>query len=247
MDQFHPFKDLPQKERIDIYISLIVLSLFGGFIYMLINRATDSAPELDTVSLLIGEVVEDDYDYIKIEEDIYHPVEDEDLKSLSPDRVVPIPTIPLKGVKSKHESIARGENRNIKEDRVAPVAVHLDTAQAIIAERVDEDTIVVNTFTDEEKNVNRDADSQAATNPVLTEAEKTDVEVNKCVIILGAFGRQSNVDKLMNRLRADGVDGFTVPYKSLTRVGVRVPCSESTRMLSKVKSLYTADAVLLKN
>lgn len=69
-----------------------------------------------------------------------------------------------------------------------------------------------------------------------------------CVIIIGAYRQPSNVTRLKNRLERDSYDHFTVPYKDLTRVGVRVSCDAQSYgpILNTIRNSYAEDAVLLQ-
>ena len=70
----------------------------------------------------------------------------------------------------------------------------------------------------------------------------------ECVIIIGAYRNPSNVTRLRNRLESDSYNHFTVPYKGLTRVGVRVSCNAQTNrpIPRTIRSSYAKDAVLLQ-
>lgn len=75
-----------------------------------------------------------------------------------------------------------------------------------------------------------------------------DAQPAECVIIIGAYKNASNVSRLRNRLESDSYDHFTVPYKDLTRVGVRVSCDAQSYspILNTIRSSYAQDAVLLQ-
>ena len=248
MDQFHPFKDLPIKERIDIYISLAVICLFGGFIYLLINPSSPMDNNLGGINTLIEDSVKDSYEYLAIDEDVYYPLSDEEVKVISPEAVKALPTLDIKGVRPQGNSVSLEHTTSIIESE--NTKYYSDTSfQYSKKINSDIDPPSVNIEETEELSVESEASVLSIPNPENIPEEKllpTETQ-SQCVIILGAFGRQSNVDKLLRQLKADDFDAFTVPYKSLTRVGVKVSCSESSRMLRKVRTRYTSDAVVLKN
>jgi len=69
-----------------------------------------------------------------------------------------------------------------------------------------------------------------------------------CVIIIGGYKNPSNISKMRNRLERDNYDHFTVPFRDLTRVGVRVPCDPDSYgpELRTIRRTYAEDAVLLQ-
>ncbi len=80
------------------------------------------------------------------------------------------------------------------------------------------------------------------------EQQATDTQTADCVIIIGGYKNSSNVSKLRNRLERANYDHFTVPYRDLTRVGIRVPCDPESYnpVLRTIRSKYAEDAVLLQ-
>ncbi len=70
---------------------------------------------------------------------------------------------------------------------------------------------------------------------------------NSCMIILGAYSIQHNIDRMIAKLDRRGYDSFTRPFRSLTQVGIRVPCDprDYEETLKDIRSSYAADAVFL--
>ncbi len=66
-----------------------------------------------------------------------------------------------------------------------------------------------------------------------------------CIIVIGAYGNQSSIKKLIGRLDRDGYAIFKVPYKGLVRVGVYEACAKSKSTLAKIRSKYADDAFLM--
>lgn len=69
-----------------------------------------------------------------------------------------------------------------------------------------------------------------------------------CIIIVGAFGKVSNVTRVMSKLVDEGYDAFTIPHKGLTRVGIYHSCKEQRLLeaLNKIRADYAKDAMVLK-
>ncbi len=71
----------------------------------------------------------------------------------------------------------------------------------------------------------------------------------ECIIVLGAYAINGNVDKMIRRLQKAGYEPFTRPFRSLTQVGITISCDPkvSRKHLSLMRSNFASDAVLLNS
>lgn len=60
-----------------------------------------------------------------------------------------------------------------------------------------------------------------------------------CVVVVGAFGKQSNVTNMLDVLREEGYTTYTEAHDGLTRVGVRTPCVDE-ELLRTLRSCRTS-------
>jgi len=69
-----------------------------------------------------------------------------------------------------------------------------------------------------------------------------------CKIIIGAFSIESNQQKLIQKLKADGYRTFETPFRGLTRVGIYHACNSEdlNNTLDKIKREFASDAMILK-
>lgn len=84
-------------------------------------------------------------------------------------------------------------------------------------------------------------------------AHETDTEAEAdpalpCLIVIGAFGQQANVDRMVTRLQELGWSAVTMPRGELTVVGVPVVCRGTAMQadLSRLRTEVEAQAWLLK-
>lgn len=71
---------------------------------------------------------------------------------------------------------------------------------------------------------------------------------NDCVIVIGSFANQKNINGLLQDLRVKGHRVFTAPHKGLTRIGLYSSCDNTilyTR-LREIQRLYAKDAFVVK-
>ncbi len=84
---------------------------------------------------------------------------------------------------------------------------------------------------------------------VDTEAPTLSPREKVAVIIIGKFGKQSNVDKLVKRIYEAGYEPYTDKEGSLTVVGVQMVYEEDSKVystLEKVRNKFEPDAEILR-
>ncbi len=70
---------------------------------------------------------------------------------------------------------------------------------------------------------------------------------SECIIIVGSFGRKANVKSMESKIRRLGFESYIDSQTlNLTRVGVRVNCSQVTGVLSEVKYKLEKNAWILE-
>ena len=160
------------------------------------------------------------------------------------------------------------ELTTIDKNRINQSPTHyIDSSEdnKIVSEQLDESSDVENSQLDsgishlDEKVVDSkngdEINSQTELDPESNKAERTKREMKSyirtasgnCVIIVGSFGRKSNVNKMLKKIEDLGytthVDSQTL---KLTRVGVSVDCNSIEGVLSEVKHKLGENAWILE-
>ncbi len=250
------FSNLSAKDKIDFYIALAVVILTGVFILYFIFPAQPAS--LNYNDILIDNSLE--IDQLQIENDVYVPVTDDILKrnKIKPVKKIRSTLIP-NSISSSKKAAPIYENENADtlptEKESAPI---VKESTPILKEVID----TLNTASISDINP-QGIDSEIAKTETITEAPvikevkeivkvkevvKTKNNETSCIVVIGAYGRQSSIDKLIRRLENDNYKIFKTPYKSLTRIGVYLPCDKVTieRELIKLRKNYAKDAMLLR-
>ena len=85
--------------------------------------------------------------------------------------------------------------------------------------------------------------------PIGEEEERLSDFVNRfCIIIVGSFKRQSNVQRMIEKIEAMGLTTHTEQFGEFTRVGVKFDCYENDlyRTLFQLRGKFSDDAWILK-
>jgi hypothetical protein len=87
-----------------------------------------------------------------------------------------------------------------------------------------------------------ETDSHASNQPATTPSKG-----RECHVVVGAFGVNSNVRRMVSRLESLGYSVDTMAKGSLTQVGVPAPCgtAEIERVLAELRSSVEAQAWIL--
>lgn len=228
-----------KKERIDIGIAMIVVLLFASFI--LYQGLSDATASTSIISQLSSDVTA--------------------INERTPIVVAATTYTPI--------TLAAGERTIVEPERIgaiAPVVTsyqqaqrHRSTTEATIT--TDSTTSSIEVVEDHAVNSDSSDSTAAIVSPTIDSSvvsEGNIVETNTttsmpaldkgCMIVIGAFSRATNVEKLIQNLKADGHNPFTTPYKGMTRVGVYSSC-DNTILYTKLRTIskkYAADAFALK-
>jgi cell division septation protein DedD len=236
----HTSTATPKKERIDIGIAIIVILLFAAFgIY---QGFADQSAAPSVMSQLSSDITAvNDRTPITISDKTYTPLAmtTDDRTVVKPERIAPITPV----VVSQHNSMRTkaAESTAIVDSTQLSAIVAADTIVADTTTGVS--TVAIGSDTPIENNIQ----PQPATKTDLKTGDPASSEA--CMIIIGSFSRQPNVNKLLQSLRDDGHRPFTTPHKGMTRVGVYSSC-DNTILYTKLRSIsskYAADAFALKN
>ncbi len=232
-------KDMKKEDRNDFYISIPVILLMLGFIiFYSFSSVETEAPSFHSSLLENSQEISE----LTIAGSTFVPIQDLKYRKRisSPAK---INKLPLKRLYSQSQS---------KVDTQSTHIIAADLVQEDEIQSTKEDTIIDSTI-DYEQRIDS---TQIGTDEIIvteTTAQAVEPETQnqnldqECVIILGAFGRQSNVTRLLDRLSAEGYDSFSTPYKGLTRVGVYHNCNIESLMesLETIREKYTKDAMVL--
>lgn len=251
MNQNSVFSNLSDKDKIDFYIALAVIILTGAFI--LFFTFPSQPTDFNDNNILIDNSL--DIDQLNIKDDVYVPVTNDILKRNKITQVQKIrsTTIP-NSISSSKQAAPIFENKNalpIKKE-ITPI---IEESTPIIKEVIKiKDTLSTASISDITPKVIESEIVKTKTiieAPVIKEVKKvikTKNDDTSCIVVIGAYGRQSSKDKLLRRLEKDNYNIFKTPYKSLTRIGVYLPCDKVTieRELIKLRKNYAKDAMLLR-
>jgi hypothetical protein len=257
MNQNSLFSNLSQKDKIDYFISLVVVMIAGAFVLYYSMPSTE-INQNDNI-LLENSL---DIDELEIEEAIYTPISEDVIKREKIAPVQKIKTVELPNrINQKNSSknliyknrptdtestiiIDKINSREVQELPETPILVDsLETQQPIKIEKeqIDNDEITTETNTS-----TTSSEEMSKTENDITD---TDISSNKdCVIVIGAYGKQKSIDKLTKRLLEENYEIFKTPYKGLTRVGVYLPCDKRKiqQELTTLRNKYAEDAMLLR-
>ncbi len=233
---------MSNKEKTDRAIAIVVVLLALGFIlYQVLGGLStfldseEIVEHQDLSSLVINEK-----EYIKVEDTTFseelgknevtssdEPIQELHEVSHDDDKII--------GIDSSRQ-------RNITDDQGTSDTIYSPSQKTFSIQ--EEDTLLnkVETTIDDEVKVVEENIEEA---PVEVEMKETDVS-QYCIIVIGAFNESRNTSKLKERLDKDGYDIFEVPFRGLTRIGVYIPCENSTNQLRKVRRLYASDAFIFK-
>lgn len=252
--------NLKKKDKPDFYISLVVIILFLSFI---IYYSFESYFNPD---VKIVEYQKDFYsDTMEIENKVFVPIQNisaEETKEYKSNTIqIESQYAGLKQESSeelvlKKESIEEGFD--VEDAKTTP--------RTIVEKRIDEETEDVTSI---DKSMQKLGDSldvsienktivgipespsvdQTTSDPVVREEINSENETKECVIIIGAYKEQKNINKLIARLEKQSYDHFEVPFKNTTRVGVKVSCDKNTlsQKLLTVRQEYADDAFVLQS
>jgi nucleoid DNA-binding protein len=104
-------------------------------------------------------------------------------------------------------------------------------------------------YDDEDASTGADAEQQPeeypedSEGPILSPGEKT------AIIIIGKFGNQSNIDKLVKRIYEKGYEPYTDKEGKLTVVGIQMVYEEDNEVystLTKIQKVFEPDAEIYK-
>ena len=133
-----------------------------------------------------------------------------------------------------HENVINEiQNANI-------VPQHAENNESIVEEPIEETVVEPISGSDEENE------------PVLineeTTKDNTSDQQEAYIIILGAFGKASSVDRLLKKMEKLDYNPYTKEIKGLTRVGIRILCknSEIEGHLKEVREIFTEKAWLVQ-
>jgi len=241
MNQKSILTGLSKNEKFDIYISLIVILFFG----ILILYYSFPSSEI-TVSNSIISRNNLDIEKITVDKIAYVPITK---KMLSRKKTTPVdllPKTPISSIKSYQQKndvafSSMGENKSQNISFAAPNEQFQSLIHDSLASRIPSDKSL-----DSVKTTLIDTSSIINNSPSYVTREQKKQE--DCIIIIGAFGNKKNISDLENALTNDGYNIFSAPYKSLLRVGIKLPCNKSLieKELKKIQAKYANDAMVLR-
>jgi len=229
-------KGMKKKDRIDFYISIPVILLMLVFVSYYSFTSADHEINNQHALLLensqeISEVAISGTTFVTVENIEYRE------RISTPAKIEN--KLPPKNLYSQSSTKV---DTNLLSSILKVEDEYQDSVVVVIDDsRSDSNEIVTPTQIDTEKSIDKAEISKNKTNQQDIDLER------ECIIILGAFGRQGNVTKLMDRLNFDGYDAFSTPHKGLTRVGVYQNCKVESlsKSLETIRNKYTKDAMVL--
>jgi len=238
------FSNLSDRDKVDFFIALAVVILAGAFILLNIVPSL-SLSDSDNKNILVdnSQAIEK----VEIKDAVYVPVTNEVLKR---NRIAPISKIKTNELPHNISS-SRKENPIVKDEY--PLSTKKETTLKV-EEKINvvdtlttDSTIVTNTDKIDQDNSANETINEV---PVTKRPEKAIIQRDdrECIIVIGAYGKQKSIDKLLRRLKNENYKIFRTPYKSLSRIGVYLPCDKVTieKELIKLRKNYAKDAMLLR-
>jgi len=263
------------KDKEDFAIALVVIALagilIGYFTFYQDSSVLDGRDTLVTQNTKIDTLHVDGVTYVAVEtedemvEDV-HP---------SKSKIVPVTPLETKltagTLAGKNESIDVNndeeiidENVDVVEavdatdpDDVGIVESTKDLLDSIISDEDelvnDDESIIVEEDSVQPQIIDESLIAEApdkveATKPIekkVAPSHKSSAK-SKCIVVIGAYGNQKNIRKLIGRLDQEGYPVFKVPFRGLTRVGAYVDCAYRRSLLQKFKREYSPDAFLMR-
>lgn len=243
------FSNLSDKDKVDFYIALAVVFLTGVFILYFIFPSHPT--NINDNNILIDNSQE--IDQLHIEDNIYVPVTNDILKRNKIKPVKKIRSTPMPESISSTKNAAIIDNEKLDPLSTKEETTNVTEETSTILKDI-KDTLNIPSVTENKPKtiVSEIVKTKIITEaPIIKEAKeviKTKNDETSCIVVIGAYGKQSSIDKLVRKLEKNNYKIFKTPYKSLTRIGVYLPCDKVTieRELIKLRRNYAKDAMLLR-
>jgi len=251
MDQFFKLPDSP-KERLDFWIALSVCFIGLGLVgwYSIYNgeaSTTQTAEVIEAVSTSIDDVASVDLQTEVLEDETASDEADSEetaksinLKEFS---ATAAPTVISTSFKDELSSVSEPISEKIEEPIVHEFEPKIEAVPEIKSADVKEEVLETITKAATVEKANPKA-VQEVKSKIIQPAQ---VSVD-CKILVGAFGDSKNLNLIIERLKEEGYDTFTTPFRGLTRVGIYNDCDRSSleNTLSLIRKEYADDAMILK-
>jgi len=244
------FNSLSKKDKIDFYISIVVISLAALMILYFTIYDTNIL-KTTSVPMAQSEVI--------VTDDVQNDITEVDIIS-SEENLEEIEALTISGdtYKSKHIPNLEFDSANVE----IPVSSESHSLEDINSDDEVVTQDIQSEILDTVLTVGNDVVEQVT--EIITEnselvvqeeaeAKKTTIVNNDssvkspCIIIIGSYRKAKNVTKMMRKLETAGYNAFNQPYKDLTRVGMYLDCDPANirKKMAEVRSNFASDAVLL--
>lgn len=244
------FYSLNKEDKIDFYIAIAVITLASLFI--LYYSFSISGTDASYMNIAINDNVQD-IDELVIDESKYKPLsEDYDQRDL----VLESEKIETKKVSKVHRMASNNKNEYnsglaiIESEDTVRIGID-DMKPGLDAVKSQRTLTKIDSFINQ-KATPEETKNDISKLPSEVEVVNNTSEILKsskdCIIIVGAFTKQRNIDKLKKGLKNDGYELFSTPYKKSTRIGVYQPCNTQSirKNLSIIRKKYAKDAMILR-